>query len=389
MTGSEYLAGGTQSSRNSLRRLVGGAGFGQTRHMKSNDPGEPLVADTRPSYQELVAGKRYLWCRCGRSRTQPFCDGSHVGTGFQPVAYVAKCDKEEALFCMCKRTGTPPFCDGSHSNIPGGYDVESEASLAASTVPWAPEVDGGVRQLDTPCYTIRAAATRPADPGPFWMRTLVDADRGAAHQTQVYLEVRDQPSPILSARAPAQTIIFIAAGTGTVAIGTQRFDIGPWDGVMVLQGEGFRLTADAGVCLQAFISIYPVVAGLQTLTQMPAFDTSQPSRVAHVDAEQRQAMGPRFFQHLVDRRHGADNATQFIGHIPQSKAQMHRHLYEEALVIVSGEGVIWNANVRAPVKPGDVIFFPRKHVHSLQCTSPNGMDVVGVIHPGENPGINY
>jgi hypothetical protein len=36
-----------------------------------------------------------------------------------------------------------------------------------------------------------------------------------------------------------------------------------------------------------------------------------------------------------------------------------------------------------------VIFFPRKHVHSLQCTSPDGMDVLGVIHPGDNPGINY
>ena len=100
-------------------------------------------------------------------------------------------------------------------------------------------------------------------------------------------------------------------------------------------------------------------------------------------------MGPRFFQHLVDSTVGARNATQFIGHIPQSKAQMHRHLYEEALLIVSGEGVIWNENVRAAVAAGDVIFFPRKHLHSLQCTAPMGMDVVGVIHPGDNPGINY
>ena len=290
---------------------------------------------------------------------------------------------------MCKRTGTPPFCDGTHSNLPGGYEVESAESIAASNVPWAPEIDGGVRRLDEFCYTIRAAATRPADPGPFWMRTLVDAERGAAHQTQVYVEVRDRASPILSAGEAAQTIIFIATGTGSVEIGTQRFDVGPLDGVIVLPGEGFRMTADAGVCLQAFVSIYPLVAGLQTLAAMPPFDASQPARVAGVDVQQRHAMGPRFFQHLVDRRLGARDAVQFIGHIPQSKAQMHRHLYEEALVIVSGEGVIWNENVRAPVVPGDVIFFPRKHVHSLQCTSPDGMDVVGMIHPGENPGINY
>jgi CDGSH-type Zn-finger protein/mannose-6-phosphate isomerase-like protein (cupin superfamily) len=357
--------------------------------MNSDEPREPVTAGTKPAYRELVAGRRYLWCRCGRSKNQPFCDGSHVGTGFEPIVYVAKHDQEEVLFCMCKRTGTPPFCDGSHSNLPGGYEEESAESVAASKVPWAPEIDGGVRRLDESCYTIRATATRPPDPGPFWMRTLVDAERGAAFQTQVYLEVRDQPSAILAPSAAAQTILFIASGSGTVEIGAQRYDVGPLDGVMVLPGEGFRVTPDQGVRLQVFVSICPVDAGLRTLATMPPFDASQPARVARVNVEQRHAMGPRFFQHLVDRTLGARNATQFIGHIPQSKAQMHRHLYEEALVIVSGEGVIWNENVRAPVVPGDVIFFPRKHVHSLQCTSAAGMDVVGVIHPGENPGINY
>jgi CDGSH-type Zn-finger protein len=87
--------------------------------MSSDESPEALIAGNMPSYQELVAGKRYMWCRCGRSKNQPFCDGSHAGTGFQPVAYVAKADKEEALFCMCKRTGTPPFCDGTHANLPG------------------------------------------------------------------------------------------------------------------------------------------------------------------------------------------------------------------------------------------------------------------------------
>jgi mannose-6-phosphate isomerase-like protein (cupin superfamily) len=290
---------------------------------------------------------------------------------------------------MCKRTGTPPFCDGTHANLPGGYEVETADSIAASELPWALEDDGGVRRLDGVCYTIRAAATRPAAPGPFWMRTPVDAGNGAAFQTQLYLEVRDRPSPMLAPTAPTQTIIFIAAGSGAVEIGARRFAVGALDGVMVLPGEGFRLTADAGVRLQAFVSICSAVAGLQPVTELPPFDTTQPERVARIDEQQRKAMGTRFFQQLVDGNLGARNAVQFIGHIPQSKAQMHRHLYEEAVIIVSGEGVIWNENVRAPVAPGDVIFFPRKHVHSLQCTSPDGMDVLGVIHPGDNPGINY
>lgn len=61
----------------------------------------------------VEAGQEYWWCACGRSATQPFCDGSHQGTGITPVQYVAPRDCE-VRFCGCKRTGRPPMCDGSH-----------------------------------------------------------------------------------------------------------------------------------------------------------------------------------------------------------------------------------------------------------------------------------
>ena len=32
-------------------------------------------------------GKSYFWCICGKSSKQPFCDGSHKGTEFTPLAY--------------------------------------------------------------------------------------------------------------------------------------------------------------------------------------------------------------------------------------------------------------------------------------------------------------
>ncbi|MGH8430169.1 MAG: cupin domain-containing protein, partial [Solimonas sp.] len=80
---------------------------------------------------------------------------------------------------------------------------------------------------------------------------------------------------------------------------------------------------------------------------------------------------------------------QFIGHIPQSKAAPHRHLYEEAVLILTGEGCMWTEDRKAKVGAGDVVFLPRKQLHSLQATAPGGMDVVGVIFPGDNPSINY
>jgi CDGSH-type Zn-finger protein len=62
---------------------------------------------------DVQANKTYMWCSCGLSDNQPFCDGSHKGTSFVPVKYVADEDKKVG-FCSCKKTKTSPFCDGSH-----------------------------------------------------------------------------------------------------------------------------------------------------------------------------------------------------------------------------------------------------------------------------------
>ncbi len=58
----------------------------------------------------------YWWCACGRSRNQPFCDGSHKDTGFTPVKFELK-EKGKVWLCGCKRTHTPPHCDGTHKSL--------------------------------------------------------------------------------------------------------------------------------------------------------------------------------------------------------------------------------------------------------------------------------
>lgn len=83
---------------------------------------EPRIAARRPIAVELEAGKEYYWCACGRSRNQPFCDGSHAGTDFTPLAFTAKKDGE-AWLCRCKRSDDPPYCDGSHARLPDEGDT--------------------------------------------------------------------------------------------------------------------------------------------------------------------------------------------------------------------------------------------------------------------------
>ncbi|PHS18929.1 MAG: glutamate synthase [Kangiella sp.] len=71
------------------------------------------VSDT-PYIESVEAGKTYMWCACGKSSKQPFCDGSHAGTGMAPTIYKAT-ETRNIMFCGCKQTKKAPICDGSHS----------------------------------------------------------------------------------------------------------------------------------------------------------------------------------------------------------------------------------------------------------------------------------
>lgn len=73
------------------------------------------TSTNKPILTELTPGT-YFWCACGRSNTQPFCDGSHEGSSFEPVKKnISKSGK--VAWCNCKLTSEPPFCDGSHSKM--------------------------------------------------------------------------------------------------------------------------------------------------------------------------------------------------------------------------------------------------------------------------------
>ncbi|NOD31378.1 MULTISPECIES: CDGSH iron-sulfur domain-containing protein [Ruegeria] len=76
----------------------------------------PIVAQKSPLPVEVVEGKTYFWCACGKSSRQPFCDGSHKGTGLEPVKYTAESSKK-VFFCGCKHSSKPPLCDGTHNGL--------------------------------------------------------------------------------------------------------------------------------------------------------------------------------------------------------------------------------------------------------------------------------
>lgn len=76
---------------------------------------EPQIAKKEPAVLALEPGT-YWWCACGLSKTQPFCDSSHKGSGMAPLKFTLA-ESERVVLCQCKHSGNKPFCDGTHKAL--------------------------------------------------------------------------------------------------------------------------------------------------------------------------------------------------------------------------------------------------------------------------------
>lgn len=77
---------------------------------------QPQVPQKSPYAVDVEAGKSYYWCACGKSKSQPFCDGSHKDSSFTPVKFDAT-ESKTVYFCGCKQSANKPLCDGTHTKL--------------------------------------------------------------------------------------------------------------------------------------------------------------------------------------------------------------------------------------------------------------------------------
>jgi CDGSH iron-sulfur domain-containing protein 3 len=76
----------------------------------------PAIAQKGPYPVQVEAGKIYYWCSCGLSKSQPFCNGSHAGTGLSPIKIEAA-ETKTVYLCGCKSSKAGVFCDGTHTKL--------------------------------------------------------------------------------------------------------------------------------------------------------------------------------------------------------------------------------------------------------------------------------
>lgn len=350
---------------------------------------KPVVAQQKPYRVKVEAGEHYSWCSCGLSKSQPFCDRSHEGTDFRPVSYKAEASKT-VLFCGCKHSAAPPFCDGSHNQLADEYaeDDRPLAELLDTTTEVTFDTNGRA-VLDGGCYVQRPTGLQWKPMAGLEIATIISPNDGAHHLGQHLFRLHSGASDVL--RYPgADVVIYGMSGEGKITISGQTFTLSSRAGVHVRGNEAFSLQCIPDQQMQCLVTVCPVNTRLELPADMPDnFAHEFPHRLVPFDEAQKIAMADRFYQVLVGQETGSVEVTQFIGQIPKSKAAPHRHLYEEAILILSAHGTMWTETKRASVTAGDFIFLPAEQEHSLQCDEDGGMELAGHFYPAGSPSINY
>lgn len=86
---------------------------------------EPKRAGKKPIVVHLQKDDDLYFCACGESKSQPFCDGSHISTSFKPLFFNPE-ETGDAYLCMCKQSKNLPYCDGTHKNL---KDEDSDTKI--------------------------------------------------------------------------------------------------------------------------------------------------------------------------------------------------------------------------------------------------------------------
>ena len=171
-----------------------------------------------------------------------------------------------------------------------------------------------------------------------------------------------------------QEVLYVAAGEGTLYVGTEAHALAPDTGAFLVPGDEYAVENPG-----------PDELLLVLVTAPCEGECRSQVTVRYADRESLPATPNREFRFLVNEDLGCLDVTQFVGTIPPGRAPLHSHHYDEVVYVVEGEGVLHLGGEDTPIRPGSCIHLPPLQEHCLENTGPTPMRVLGVFHPSGSP----
>src|SRR5579884_3042913 len=165
------------------------------------------------------------------------------------------------------------------------------------------------------------------------------------------------------ATGTADLTLFVLSGRGRLRVDDElSYELEPDTGAHLAAGEQYELEADEGEGLRLVAVTIPRPDPARALGQREVV-----RRLA--DQQAQAATTDRWFR---------------IVHAPD-----HFHEYDEAIYVLSGEGIFHVGDRTEVVGPGSCIQLPARTVHCLESTGQEAMRVVAVFRPAGSPAAAY
>ena len=178
------------------------------------------------------------------------------------------------------------------------------------------------------------------------------------------------------------SLLYVAAGAGSVAIADTEHELQARSAALVLAGE--RATVRTGEGLSVLVA----TVGEEADRHAPVGRREVTVSLDAGDSEQ--ATGARSFQVLFGPHNGSTRATLFAGFVPPGKAPWHFHLYDEIVWVPEGPGRLHIGDDTEELGPGSAFRLRPRQVHIVENASADReLTVIGVFTPAGSPSAAY
>jgi quercetin dioxygenase-like cupin family protein len=178
------------------------------------------------------------------------------------------------------------------------------------------------------------------------------------------------------------SLLYIASGSGALALGGAEHQLQAGDAALVLAGEQAALAASGE------LSVVLATVGEEADRHAPL---GRRAITAPLDAGGAEAAtGARSFQVLFGPHNGSTRATLFAGFIPPGRAPWHYHLYDEIVWVPEGPGRLHIDDDTDELGPSSAFRLRPRQVHIVEnASAERELTIIGVFTPAGSPSAAY